>query len=118
MKEKGGLMDYAFVLFFLIGAIGIQLGNGWLAKNEFGIRNFLLMVPLLLVAQYFVAWGYNAGTTQQNFITAHVVWTLFLVGATLAVNYLMFGNIPGAAGLVALVLAAIATVIAVMGGTR
>jgi hypothetical protein len=117
MKKKGGVrtMEYLFVLLLLVGAIGIQIGNGWLSKNEFSITSFLMMVPLLLVAQYFIAWGYHDGTQQSTFITAHIVWTGILICATLAVNYALFQTVPGLWGMFALALSGIAAIIAVLG---
>lgn len=117
MKKKRGvrLMDYVFVLVFLVGAIGIQLGNGWLSKNEFTLANFAMMIPLLLIAQYFIALGYHDGTQQSSFITAHIIWTTVLILGTLAVNYALFQSIPGPLTLFALLLAGAASVIATLG---
>jgi len=114
-KREVRLMEYLFVLIFLIGAIGIQLGNGWMSKNEFTLMNFAMILPLLIVAQYFIAWGYHDGTTQSSFITAHIVWTAVLIFGTLAVNYFLFQNIPGPLSVFALLLAGVAAVIAVLG---
>lgn len=108
-------MEFLFVLILILGAIGIQLGNGWLSKNEFTLTNFLMMLPLLIIAQYFIAWGYHDGTAQSNFITAHVVWTAVLVFGTLGVNYVLFQNIPNPLNIFALLLAAVAAVISVLG---
>ena len=108
-------MEYMFVLILLVGALGIQLGNGWLSKNEFNIRNFIMMIPILLIAQYFIAWGYHDGTAQSSFITAHIIWTAVLIVGTLFMNYMLFQNVPGPMSLFALLLAGVAAVIAVMG---
>lgn len=108
-------MEYIFVLILVVGALGVQLANGWLSKNEFNITNFAMMIPLLLIAQYFIAWGYHDGTQQSSFITAHIVWTGVLIFATLAMNYLIFQTIPGPVALFALILSGAAAVIAVLG---
>ncbi len=108
-------MEYIFVIMLLVGALGIQLGNGWLSKNEFNIRNFAMMVPILLLAQYFIAWGYHDGTAQSSFITAHIIWTAVLILATLVMNYLIFQNMPGPVNMFALLLAGVAAAIAVLG---
>lgn len=108
-------MDYIFIVILLVGALGIQLGNGWLSKNEFTLKNFAMLIPLLLVAQYFIAWGYHDGTQQSSFITAHIFWTAVLILGTLIVNYFIFQTIPGPVSLFALLLSGVAAVIAVLG---
>ena len=115
MRKGVRLMEFVFVLFLLIGALGIQLGNGWLSKNEFNVMNFAMLIPLLLVAQYFIAWGYHDGTAQSTFIIAHIVWTGVLILATLAINYYLFQTIPGPVTMFALALSGVAAVIAVLG---
>ena len=108
-------MEYIFVLILLVGALGVQLGNGWLSKNQFTPMNFAMMIPLLLIAQYFIAWGYHDGTQQSSFITAHILWTGVLIFATLAINQVIFQTFPGPADLFALFLSGAAAVIAVLG---
>ncbi len=82
--------DYIFILFLSIGALGIQFVNEYLSKNRFNPTNFLMLVPLILIAQYFIGWGYPDGTAQTNFISANVVWVGILIIATLAINYALF----------------------------
>ncbi|MEW6748416.1 MAG: hypothetical protein AB1295_01770 [Candidatus Micrarchaeota archaeon] len=116
MKGKGRRpMEYLFVLMLVVGALGVQLANGWLSKNEFDLANFAMMVPLILFAQYFIAWGYHDGTSQSGFITTHIIWTGVLIAATLAINYIIFQSMPNPTNLFALLLAGAAAVIAVMG---
>ena len=105
-------MDYIFILFLLIGALGIQFANGWLSKNQFNLTNFLMLVPLFLIAQYFIGLGYHEGTAQSNFIAAHVAWVGVLIIGTLVANYIFFQNIPNTTSLIALLLSAAALAIA------
>lgn len=113
---KGGRhMEWLFVLFFVIGALGIQLGNGWLAKSgAITPVSFLTVLPLLVIAQYFIASGYQEGAASFDFVKAHIIWTAVLIVATLAVNYMLFQTVPNALTLFALILAAAAAVIAVL----
>ncbi|MBI5046171.1 hypothetical protein HZC07_00360 [Candidatus Micrarchaeota archaeon] len=108
-------MDYTFVLLLLIGAFGAQMVVAWLSKNEFNMTNFIMLVPIVIITQYFIAWGYNSGTIESSFITVNILWMGLLVIATLVVNYLVFQNIPSLLSVIALMLSAVAAVIAVMG---
>lgn len=112
---KGAHMNWIFVLLFLIGGLGIQLANGWLAKNGVNLSTFALMLPLLIVAQYLIASGYQAGTESFSFVKAHILWTSILIVATLVVNFFLFKTIPGYMTLAALALAGVASVLAVLG---
>jgi len=40
-------MELIFLALFLVGAVGIQLGNGLLSKGEFTPMSFLTLLPLL-----------------------------------------------------------------------
>ncbi len=116
MKEKRRrFMEFFFVLLLVAGAVGIQFCNGWLSKNQFGLNTFLMILPLFIIAQYFVSWGYHDGTAQSSFITAHVVWTAVLVFVTLGVNYALFQNVPSLTNVFALFLAAAAAALSVLG---
>lgn len=111
--KKGVPMAWLFVLLFLLGGLGIQFGNGWLAKNGVTIPNFAIMLPLLIVAQYLIASGYQDGTESFNFVKAHIIWTAVLIAATLIANYFLFQTIPAPLTLFALALAGVASVLAV-----
>jgi hypothetical protein len=108
-------MTWLFVLLFLIGGLGIQYGNGFLAKNGVSLSTFITMLPLLIVAQYLIASGYQSGTESFSFVKAHIVWTAVLIVATLAINYYLFQSIPGTLTLFALLLAGVASVLAILG---
>jgi hypothetical protein len=108
-------MSWLFVLLFIIGALGIQFGNSWLAKNGVNISNFALMLPLLIIAQYMIASGYQQGAEEFTFVKAHIIWTALLILATLVANFFIFKTVPGPLTLFALLLAGIASVIAVLG---
>jgi hypothetical protein len=112
--KKGAHMTWIFVLFFIIGAFGIQIANAWLAKTGVNINSFLLMIPLLLIAQYMIASGYAGGTENFSFVRAHILWTAILIVATLVVNFFIYQTIPGYPILIALGLAGVASVIAVL----
>ena len=115
VKKTVKKMDYTFVLLLIVGAFGAQMVVAWLSKNEFNLTNFIMLIPIVLVTQYFIAWGYNSGTIQSSFITVNVLWMGLLVVATLVVNYFVFQNVPSTLSLVALILSAIAAIIAVLG---
>ena len=112
--KRGAYMVWLFILFFLLGGLGIQLGNGWLAKNGVTLSHFAMMLPILIVAQYLIASGYQGGTESFNFVRAHIVWTAVLILATLVVNYFLFQTVPAPLTLFALLLAGIASVLAVI----
>jgi hypothetical protein len=112
---KGAHMTWIFILLFLLGGLGIQLGNGWLAKNGVTLSSFAMVLPLLIIAQYFIASGYQGGTESFSFVRAHIIWTAVLIVATLAANFYLFKTIPGPLTLFALLLAGLASVIAVLG---
>ena len=108
-------MNWIFILFFLLGAIGIQIANGWLAKTGVNISSFAMMLPLLIIAQYMIASGYQGGTENFSFVRAHILWTAILIVATLVVNFFLFKTVPGYMTLIALGLAGVASVLAVLG---
>jgi len=113
---KGVNMMWWFILLFVLGGLGIQFGNGWLAKTGVNLQSFMLMLPLLIVAQYLIASGYQEGTEQFNFVRAHIIWTAVLIVATLVANFFLFHTMPTPLTLVALLLAGVASVLAVIGG--
>ena len=113
--KKGVYMEWLFVLLFLIGAFGIQFGNGWLSKNGISLVSFATILPLLIIAQYLIASGYAAGTQAFDFVKAHIIWTAILIVATLVVNFYLFQTMPGYMTLFALLLAGVASVLAVLG---
>lgn len=115
VKQRKQNMELLFILLLVIGAVGVQLGNGWLSKNEFNAANFAMMLPLFVIAQYFIAWGYHDGTAQSGFITTHIIWTCALVLATLAVNLILFHSAPTPLTIFALLLSSVAAVMAILG---
>lgn len=108
-------MNYLFVVSLIIGAIGIQFINAWISKNPFTLNNFLMLVPFIIIAQYFITSGYHYGTGEKSFIFAHIIWMIALLATTLIANYVIFGTIPGPITLLGLVLATIAAVLAATG---
>ena len=111
--KRGAHMVWLFVLLFILGGLGIQFGNGWLAKNGVTIPAFVTVLPLLIVAQYLIASGYQGGTESFSFVKAHIIWTAVLIVATLIANYFIFQTTPTPITLVALLLAGIASVLAI-----
>lgn len=107
-------MTWIFVLFFIIGAFGIQIANAWLAKTGVNINSFIMMVPLLLIAQYMIASGYQGGSENFSFVRAHILWTAILIIATLIVNFFINNTVPSYPILFALGLAGAASIIAVL----
>ncbi len=108
-------MNYLFVVSLIIGAIGIQFINAWISKNPFTLNNFLMVVPLIIIAQYFITSGYHYGTGEKSFIFAHIVWVIALMVMTLVANYVIFKTVPGPLTLAGLVLATAASVLAATG---
>jgi hypothetical protein len=113
--KKGAFRMWIFVAIMMLAAIMVQLILGWLSKNEFTVQNFAIVVPLFVLTQYLISLGYHDGTEQTNFITAHILWTAALVVGTLIANYFIFQTIPTPLNIFALVLAATAAVISVLG---
>lgn len=112
---KGMFENYSFVLFLVLGAIGVQITTAWLSKNPFTLYNYAILIPLIVVAQYAVTAGYHYGTENSSYLTTHVIWSVVLLVVTVVINYLMFGTIPGTLTMFALLLATAASIIATIG---
>lgn len=113
---KGARMMYWFIVLFVLGGLGIQLGNSWLAKTGVNLNSFAFALPLLIAAQYLIASGYQEGTASFDFVKAHIIWTAVLIVATLVANFFIFQTVPTPLTLIALLLAGAASVLAVVGG--
>lgn len=100
---------------FLVGALLVQMANGQIAKEGFSLHAFLMLLPLFILAQLFIALGYSQGTERFDFIAAHIIWTGVLIAGTLIANFALFQSVPNIYSLSALLLAGAAGVLAVMG---
>lgn len=117
MRKPGKLkkvkkMDYLFVMLLLIGAFLTQIIVAWSSKNPFNLTNYLTIIPFIIVSNAFIQSGYHYGTENTSFLYTNIIWMAGILISTLAVNYFMFGNVPGAYTLSGLVLAAAALVLA------